>query len=299
MISNARNMADAGVAAPFEPNPLDIVLRVTALTTAFYAGGFWYLAIPAKMICAAMLVFPFILRSTLPWTALLIVMTFSNGVNWFVIDNHKYLLTYWLLAVALALSAGMNTRAVLSFNGHWMIVLCFAFAFLWKLTGGEYLNGKFFTFTFLTDPRFAVPVSALTGVDLAILEANRGLIGFARTFPTADTVVSLKGIHEVYPFAIFASYWTLLIEFGVAVSWAMAAHWRRVQLFADILLLVFILTTYVLAPVVGFATLLCLFGLATTINDRSFSFRCLLYVIAVGVIQLSGVPWGKYVAAYL
>ncbi len=63
---------------------------------------------------------------------------------------------------------------MLSLAFRWLVAATFACAVLWKgLLAPDYLDGRFFTVTLVTDQRFAAPVRLLTGLGEAELETNR------------------------------------------------------------------------------------------------------------------------------
>ena len=70
-------------------------------------------------------------------------------------DNHIYLLAYWCLAIGLAL-AGPGPAATLAASSRWLLGAAFAMAVVWKaLLSVDYIDGRFFRVTLLTDERFA------------------------------------------------------------------------------------------------------------------------------------------------
>ena len=76
-------------------------------------------------------------------------------VVWPLSDNHIYLLAYWCLAIGLALS-GPAPAATLATSSRWLLGAAFAMAVLWKaVLSPDYVDGRFFRVTLLTDERFA------------------------------------------------------------------------------------------------------------------------------------------------
>jgi len=279
--------------ATFESASVDLVLRLSVLLLMFYAGSDWRLDVPLKVLCAVALLARPVLRSHWWWLAVSVLLVYINANSWHSIDNHKYLITYWALSIATALAWPSRGTAILAGNARGLIGLCFAFAVLWKLLGGEYLDGSFLHHTFLTDSRVAVPVSLVGGVPLAELAANRRLTGMMAVWPSEGAVASLHTSTLMEYVAWGVSMWTLLIEGSIAVGWTLS--WLRRYAFKDVALIAFIATTYGILPVVGFATVLGVMGctLATVEGRR----RCMAaYLVVLTLAQLAAIPWDSYVS---
>lgn len=89
-------------------------------------------------------------------------------VAWFSIDNHHYLLTYWYLALGIAL-LGHRSDDVVAFTGRWLLGLAFAFAVFWKVASPDFASGAYFEFMLAA----VVAVTVVT----ALRWAGRGRAG--------------------------------------------------------------------------------------------------------------------------
>ena len=140
-------------AAPCPPH-LEIPLRLTAIALLLRPMGPWFVR-PAILAAAAIvLISPRALRTPAVWAGVAMLVAVRIADDWPLADNHIYLLAYWGLAIALALRATDISHA-LSTASRWLLGLAFAFAVLWKvLLSPDYLDGRFFRVTLLTDPRF-------------------------------------------------------------------------------------------------------------------------------------------------
>ena len=96
-------------------------------------------------------------------------------VVWPLSDNHIYLLAYWCLAIGLALSSAAPA-ATLSASSRWLLGAAFAMAVLWKaVLSPDYIDGRFFRVTLLTDERFADASLVFGGLSRDQMAANRTL----------------------------------------------------------------------------------------------------------------------------
>ena len=117
---------------------------------------------------------PRALRTPAVWAAVAALVAVRIADDWPLADNHIYLLAYWALAIALALRALDVSATLAATMSRWLLGLAFAFAVLWKaLLSPDFLDGRFFRVTLLTDPRFAEAALLIGGLSEADLEANR------------------------------------------------------------------------------------------------------------------------------
>jgi hypothetical protein len=237
-----------------------LVLRLTTLLLLLYGSSSITLDVPLRIVCGLMLLSPALLTNQLVWLFICGIVWWVNGFDWLWIDNHKILMSYWCLVCALGISA-KDPNNVLSWNGRLLIGLTFLFATGWKILAGEYWNGAFLHYTFLTDPRLEAIAIWVGRLNPDVLPQNRWLELTLKLIPQASASVTLMSSSLLQLFAWVSSYWTLLIEASVAVAFLVPgvrwlARWR------DLLLLLFIATTYFILPVLGFAYILIIMGLA-------------------------------------
>lgn len=137
-----------------------LVLRLTLLLLLIHGSTTVFLDVPLRVLCGLMLLSPTLLVSQVMWVILCGLVWWMNATVWLWIDNHKILITYWCLVCALGVSA-KDTEGVLAWNGRLLIGLTFLFATAWKLLAGEYWNGAFLHYTFLTDIRVEAIATAI------------------------------------------------------------------------------------------------------------------------------------------
>lgn len=292
-----------------------MALRMTALLLLLYGSSDVWLDIPLQAVCGALLLSPFLLLRPGAWAVVCVLFWGFNITDWTWIDNHKYLMSYWVLVCALALVSS-RPGELLAHNARWLIGLAFAFATLWKLLAGQYLDGSFLHYTFLGDDRLAFAARWLGNLPVDALAQNRILeseladkpaSGFSPIFQTSD---------QMRMTALISSYWTLFIESMVAFAFLLPSRLatqfqektsRGLKRFLgwfsstrDLWLLAFLVTTYLLLPVLGFAYLLAVMGFCQVVNAREADAHVLTlrerrlrigYLVLFGVLQIARLPW--------
>lgn len=266
-----------------------LVLRFTALFLLLYGSSTVFLDIPLRVLCGLMLLSPILLTNQVMWVMICGIVWWVNATDWLWIDNHKILITYWCLVCALAVSS-KDTDEVLAWNGRVLIGLTFLFATAWKMLAGEYWDGAFLHYTFLADDRVEYVATAISGLSPNTLPQNRLLEVLLKQFPQAIRSVTLTTSPRLQAFTLAASYWTLLIEGGVAIAFLINPL-RLFSQFRDWLLIVFIATTYFLLPVLGFAYILIIMGFAQCSSKHTVV--RVAYIGLFAFLQLSRLPWNS------
>src|SRR5262245_42619043 len=155
------------------PTHLDTALRLTAIALLLRPMGQWYVRPAVLGAAALLLISPRALRTPAIWLGLAVATATRIADDWPLADNHIYLLADWSLAIALSLRSP-NPVSSLGFNSRVLIGLAFAFAVLWKAAlSPDFLDGRFFRVTLLTDPRFGEASMLIGGVTADELQANR------------------------------------------------------------------------------------------------------------------------------
>ena len=194
---------------------------------------------------------------------MLVAALVATGIAfaWPLPDNHIYLLAYWCLAIGLALSAPMPAAA-LATSSRWLLAGAFVMAVLWKaLLSPDYLDGRFFRVTLLTDERFADASLVFGGLTRVQMAENRK---FLEPLPEGAELLDPPSFVEpprLQVFAAVATWGGLLLESLVALLCLVPAE-GRMQVARHAAILVFCATTYALAPVAGFGWLIATMGLA-------------------------------------
>jgi hypothetical protein len=247
-----------------------LILRLTALLVLLHVDEFELAKLlphlPQKILCGSMLLFPKLLTNKVMWLTLATVMVVHNIRYWFVLFNHEYLMTYWCLVCALAVWSEAPER-VMGWNAKLTIGLCFFFSVVWKVLSNEYFDGSFLHLTFLLDRRLEMGAFLFGGLTPQILQGNREAFATLQAVdPSAEVTLATTALLSAL--SVVLSYWTLLIEGAIAISFCLPQP-RWLYRNRDGLLILFLVTTYLLIPVIGFAALLALMGFAQCCANRS------------------------------
>lgn len=223
------------------------------------------------------------------WIVLSLLMTIGFLPLYFTVDNHTFLTLYWIFAIAVSLWF-KNSYSVLSYNSRVLIGLCFLFATFWKLMSPEFLRGDFFLVTFLTDHRFFDFAELTAGITPEIRSYNLGI--FENIINSTNRTES--GILQSTSIALilskFMAYWTVFIEGWIAIAFLLPRK-TVVSRYRDIPLIIFMLTTYPIATVRGFATLLAVMGF-TQCGEENKTMR-VLYVLIFALIPIFSLPFER------
>jgi hypothetical protein len=210
-------------------------------------------------------------------------------LDWPLPDNHAYLLFYWCLAVTIALFSRDSERC-LAFNGKFMIGLAFAFALLWKaFLSGDFLDGRFFSITMLTDPRFEAFTESLLSLDDYEMDS---LTLFVEQH--IDGELPAQGLDipslpsKLHLVSEILTYWTVLIEGAVAILFLIPSR-AAVSRLRDASLILFCVTTYSVATVEGFGWLLIAMGVSQS-GERREAVRYLYVAAFLLILVYSYLP---------
>ncbi len=171
-----------------------------------------------------------------------------------------------------------------------LIGLAFACAVLWKaVLSPDFLDGRFFRVTLLTDPRFTEAAMLIGGLSEADLAANRRALdplpdGAALADP--PTVIEPSRLRVL---AVVSTWGIVLLEAAVATMMLAPTRLSPVLL-RHILLIGFCLVTYAFAPVAGFGWLLLVMGAAQTAEGDVWLRRAYVAAFLI-VLFYSEVPW--------
>ena len=260
--NGSRSPLRAIVAEISRHEPLDLVLILTLILLIVRPGPAerWYLEIPLTIIAVSPLLAPSLLRNACFWgllTALLLVV--HVGLHYHTSDNHKFLLTYWCLALTGALTL-RDPQAALALNGRLIIGIVFLLAAAWKLTSASYVNDDTFYFLLLTDSRFFSLAYLLGGMPWETFAANQESIGTLNSLPET---IPLTGTAALPAVAKFLSWWTVLIEGTIAILF-LIPRGEKIALGRHLTLLLFLASTYPPTSVIQFGWIVIIMAIAST-----------------------------------
>jgi hypothetical protein len=275
---------------------LDLACRLTLVLPAvsdWVVGEDWVYKAPLRVLAIAGLIVPGWHRSRLLWAALAAVMVAKTGANWWLQDNHVFLLTYWTIALALALHLPAP-RQPLRTSARLLVGWSFVFATLWKLCWSpDFVSGAYFHYTFITDPRFFAVAALVVGVDPEMLQRN--LVAVDRLFTSAVVVAELGTTGAVDVLAACVTWWTIVIEAAIAVTFLWPEN-RGPSRLRDVTLLTFAATTYLVAAVWTFGWTLLTLGLCQVDPARTRMrlayVAMLLLVLTYDLVPIGGIATG-------
>lgn len=270
-------------------NRLHLSLVLTLLLLLLYGHSSWYVNLPLSILAIAALVFPILSSVPATWAVATMIIFLGSLGGWYAIDNHKYLLGYWTLALTWCLGGGDPLRD-LARSARWLIGLVFALAVLQKTLSGDYLDGRFMYYELLLDQRFAGLARHLGGLPDHVLELNHAAREALVNYASDLASVQLQGRRSLEWLAAILTWWVYAIEAGLAIAF-LSRHPRWLHERRDWILLAFLSTTYLFATVIGFGWVLAIMGIAQT-EDEDHALRG-LYLAAFLLLQAYQVRWSE------
>lgn len=274
----------------------DLLLRLTLIDVLLRPIGPWGIRPFILVIAASGLIFPKVLRTPLTWLALSLLFAARIIADWPMPDNHIYLLAYWCFLLFLAFISPQR-ELTLNVGSRLLIGFAFAFAVLWKgLLAPDFLDGRFFRVTLLTDERFQDSVLFLGGLNRYELKHNRE---YLTPLPPGAELLNPPKLIEPAAFRRFAtvSTWgTLIFESIIAIIFLIPGqkiYWAR-----HILLLLFCIVTYSFAPVAGFGWLLLVMGMALSRAEHT-GLKAIYVTAFFLVLIFAEIPWAGGIAQWL
>jgi hypothetical protein len=243
---------------------LQLLPYLTFLSLVVAAWGFVTTYALVLLLCLLGMCFRPLIHRQAYWFALASIVSLGNYLTWYSADNHKYLMAYWCVALGCVHAVPQERRShVLTINARLLLGLCMAFATGYKVLTPSYIDGSFFRYRLLSDKRFKYVACHPGNVPLQTWRENRReedklVQGYIYGQPV-DTV-QLIDSPRLRILALGMTWWALVIEGGLALLFLWPGE--RPALWRHRLLLLFVCTTYAIAPVIGFGWLLVLLGIA-------------------------------------
>jgi hypothetical protein len=275
---------------------LETIRLLTLVLAVVFGVAHWLFEIAARLGFLLFVLRPRILRRPEFWLALAVAGTFGVILQWEVTDNHKYLLVYWLwvLFVAHLFISPEQQERTIRCNGRLFLCLIFLAASTQKLSSPSYRSGAMFEHLLYVDTRFAA-FGKLIGVDPSVPDAVKKRIALFRS-PFAQVEgneLEIPGSDRARVAALVLTWWDVSLQ--LLIGSLLLIRRPVTDKFAHIVLLFFIFTTYLPAPVFGFGWILGIMGFA--LAKEKFPRIAAVYMIFFVVILLYQVPWRDWVLA--
>lgn len=272
----------------------DSVASLTLFLAVVFGFSAWFYAWPSQLCLLLVLLVPALVREPLLWGVLAGLASLAVLIDRDLADNHKYLLCYWLWVMCIAHIAqreGLRDQ-IIGFNARFLLVFIFLGAALQKLISVSYMSGAMFELHLLLDSRFHA-FAHLVGIDAALAEESvRRLLLIKNPYvQVLDNKIILATNDHVNFIAKLITWYDVYVQVAIG---ALFLFCRRItDLIAHALLLFFIFTTYLPAPVFGFGVTLSVLGFAL-VKERSqiLTAAYLLSIVAVLCYQM---PWRDWV----
>ncbi|WP_299554778.1 hypothetical protein [Seonamhaeicola sp.] len=228
-----------------------------------------------------------------------LLLSLFSAIPYLILDlvgyvpNHKHIFAYVILAVTiiLFLSKEEDILENLRHQSKYIIGLCFLFAVAGKFLAPEFMDGRFFEFTNTADPRFYGFTSFIADVDPLALKANETNIENLMSTTNPNTVFTLNGAQNLHSIGLMISYWTIFIEGMIAISFCLPGSFLLSK-YRNIFLIAFVLTTYPIATVYGFAIILTTLGfIQSTTKKNQLTKYSLFYLIVFIFLPLIKIPF--------
>lgn len=275
-------------------NLVDLISLLSLFMVLVFPFPEWLFQITADLCLLLFLVRPRSIRNPLFWFSLALCASIGVIRDWHAVDNHKYLLLYWLWILFLChlLAEPQWQRRILLFNARFFLCFVFLVSGAQKLSSPTYRSGEMFEYYLYADSRFTA-FGKLIGIDPSVPDAVQKRIALFRSpysKPENDEL-ELPGIDRARIAALILTWWDALLQLSIGVLLFFAL--RATDQLGHILLLIFIFTTYLPAPIFGFGWILAVMGL--TLAKDNFPKIAAVYMLSFVAVILYQIPWRDWV----
>ena len=275
---------------------LQTVNVLTLVLTVVFGFDHWLFQTVGRICLLMFVLHPRSIRRAEFWLSLALAGTTVTILDWERVDNHKYLLDYWLWVLFIVHLFGQPERQqrVIRFNARFFLCLIFLAAASQKLSSPSYRSGAMFEHYLYVDARFTA-FDKLIGINPSVSDAVKKQLMFLRS-PFAEVEgneIHIAGSDRSRAAALAMTWWDVSVQFLIGAL--LLIRRSRTDEVAHILLLFFIFTTYLPAPVFGFGWILAIMGF--TLAQDKFPRIAAVYMICFVVILLYQVPWREWVLA--
>lgn len=280
-------------------NILNLALLMLLVIFLVYMKDNGYLSIFMPVILIPGLLFSAVRQNKFFW----LLVSLMGCTFYLVLDlvgyvpNHKHIFAYVILAVTLSMFIKEKVHP-LDFMKHQskiIIGLCFLFATTGKFMAPEFLNGSFFEFTNTTDPRFFGFSTLIGGVDMHALQQNEANLNAIVNTINPLFSFPVNGVEQIHTWGFLISYWTIFIEGMIAISFCLPSRFLIAK-YRNVFLVTFIITTYPIATVTGFAIILTALGFIQSVKDNKLSLVSYFYLAVYVLLPLNLFPFTRLLA---
>ncbi|GAA4114353.1 hypothetical protein GCM10022393_13720 [Aquimarina addita] len=280
---------------------LTLTLQMLLLIFLMYMNDNGYLSIFMPVILIPGILFKVVREHPYYWTLIACMASTFYLVLDLVgyVPNHKHIFAFIIIAVTIAmfLKEKIHPLRFLNTQSRLIIGFCFLFATIGKFMASEFLDGSFFEFTNTTDPRFFGFSSLMGKVDLNLLIENEENLRLLLKTNDPKTSFLVNGVDNIRGFGMLISYWTIFIEGMIAISFCLPRNFLLSK-YRNVFLVTFILTTYPIATVTGFAIILTVLGFIQSLEDHKLTMFSWFYLFVFIFLPLNYFPFARLLALF-
>jgi len=273
----------------FRKDGFELAARFTLLTLLLAQVGNYFLRPFILLVAALGLLLPHGYRQRPLWLVLCFFTSFRVLYEWPMADNHSYLLALWCLALSIACCSKAPSQ-ILANNSRILIGLVFLLASAQKIISPDYLDGTFFRYLFLADNRFEDFAVLFGNISYQQIDNARVLLESSQFSPGTvnDDIVPVS--EEFHRLVILSTWWNLLDQLVIACCFLAPVN-SGLHKSRDVMLQIFCITAYAVAPVPGFGWLLISMAMAQTVPTHQV--RIAYFLVFFVVLFYYEIPWAK------
>jgi hypothetical protein len=272
----------------------DSVPYLTLFLAAVFGFPSWLFQLAVDLALLVALLAPSTVLRPYFWGLLALAATITLVGERDLADNHKYLLCYWLWVMCIAhIPSDRELRdRIIRFNARFFLIFIFAGAGLQKFLSQTYMSGGMFELELLLDDRFRA-FAHLVGIDHTLGEESlRRLLLLQNSYvQVIDNHIKLSTDDHVHYVAKLVTLYDFYVQ--VTIGALLLVCRRSTDIAAHLLLLFFIFTTYIPAPVFGFGVTLSVLGFA--LAKERFQLISAAYLLSLVAVLIYQMPWRDWV----
>ncbi len=272
----------------------DSVPYLTLFLAVVFGFPSWLFQLAVDLALLVVLLAPSAALRPLFWGLLSLAATFTLIEERDLADNHKYLLCYWLWVMCIAhIPSDRELRdRIIRFNARFFLIFIFVGAAVQKFLSITYMSGAMFEMELLLDERFRA-FAHLVGIDHTLGEESlRRLLLLQNSYvQVIDNHIKLSTDDHVHYVAKLVTLYDFYVQVGIGAL--LLPCRKNTDFAAHLLLLFFIFTTYIPAPVFGFGVTLSVLGFA--LAKERFRLISAAYLLSVVAVLIYQVPWRDWV----
>jgi hypothetical protein len=251
------------------------VVVLTSVVSLLMAAHWTPMMFPGLLVLVLTVVRPGLAVRPVTWWLMAALWFAAVVVQQDRMEDHVWLFTCWLVALAVSLAAGVEGFLDhAAWHARVLVGVTFSVAVLWKLFFHQFVNGMALWTFLVTDGRFA-PLARGLGIPHSALHEGQEQL----TAVLAGTTDAYQPPSDLLWRVTVIAVLTLLLEASVAVSFLSpdGSPPARLRLPS---IVTFGLVTYSLVPVLGFAALLATLAMVASRWRRSVAWVFPVMVVA-------------------